>query len=242
MSKLNRCPSCSHELNYLSIETFKNTHICTNCGTVFKNKTIVNVISFGVGILLLFIVDSPFRTLIAYLTTIALRTLLTYLLGYRLTKEVVNIETVNEERENECVIAEIPNYDAKRLIYLLVALVVSLVLFIMGVVLGTSISNDQHVIGKVIGIFNLVGFLYFQWMLLYAVRGRLYIKIKNNLNNYLGYIVAWCSISFLFLYVFNGFNQNGYEDIIMTLLQVLVVVSVISVIIQYSLNHRKEQN
>lgn len=236
MSKLNNCPNCNHELKYIPIESFKNTHICINCGSIFKNKTIVNIISYGVGVLLLFLINSPFRTLIAYTVAIVIRICLTFLLGYRLTTEVVKIDTKTVENDNEVI--EIPNYDPNRLVYLLVAFIMSLVLFIIGALVGTTISNDQHVIGKVIGLFNLVGFIYFQWMLIYAVRGKLYFKIKENLKGYIGYIIAWILLSSLVLYVFDLFTQNGYKDIISILFPVLISISIISVVIQYFVNQR----
>lgn len=238
MSKLNNCPNCSHELKYMPIDTFKNTHICTNCGSIFKNKTIVNIISYGVGVLLLFLINSPFRALIAYFVAIVIRICLTYLLGYRLTNEVVEIDTITIESNDKNEEIDLPNYDPNRLVYLLVAFIMSLVLFIIGVIIGTTISSDQHVIGKVIGIFNLIGFLYFQWMLIYVVKGKLYFKIKENLKVYIGYIIAWILLSSLVLYVFDMFTQNGYKDIINTLLPTLVIGSIISIVIQYYFNQR----
>ncbi len=238
MSKLNNCPNCSHELKYMPIDTFKNTHICTNCGSIFKNKTIVNIISYGVGVLLLFLINSPFRALIAYFVAIVIRICLTYLLGYRLTNEVVEIDTITIESNDKNEEIDLPNYDPNRLVYLLVAFIMSLVLFIIGVIIGTTISSDQHVIGKVIGIFNLIGFLYFQWMLIYVVKGKLYFKIKENLKVYIGYIIAWILLSSLVLYVFDMFTQNGYKDIIITLLPTLVIGSIISIVIQYYFNQR----
>lgn len=238
MSKLNNCPNCSHELKYMPIDTFKNTHLCPNCGSIFKNKTIVNIISYGVGVLLLFLINSPFRALIAYFVAIVIRICLTYLLGYRLTNEVVEIDTITIESNDKNEEIDIPNYDPNRLVYLLVAFIMSLVLFIIGALVGTTISSDQHVIGKVIGIFNLIGFLYFQWMLIYVVKGKLYFKIKENLKIYIGYIIAWILLSSLVLYVFDMFTQNGYKDIINTLLPTLVIGSIISIVIQYYFNQR----
>jgi len=238
MSKLNNCPNCSHELKYMPIDTFKNTHICPNCGSIFKNKTIVNIISYGVGILLLFLINSPFRAFFAYFVAIVIRICLTSLLGYSLTNEVVKIDTITIENDDKSKEIEIPNYDPSRIVYLLVAFVMSLVLFIIGVLVGTTISSDQHVIGKVIGIFNLIGFLYFQWMLVYVIRGKLYFKIKENLKVYIGYIIAWILLSSLVLYVFDMFTQNGYKDIINAILPTLVFVSIISVVIQYYFNQR----
>lgn len=238
MSKLNNCPNCSHELKYIPIDTFKNTHICANCGSIFKNKTIVNIISYGVGVLLIFLINSPFRALIAYFVAIVIRICLTSLLGYRLTNEVVEIDTITIENNDKNVEIDIPNYDPNRLVYLLVAFVMSLVLFIIGVIIGTTISSDQHVIGKVMGVFNLIGFLYFQWMLVYVVRGKLYFKIKENFKVYIGYIIAWIILSSLVLYVFDMFTQNGYKDIINVLFPILISISTILVVIQYYFNQR----
>lgn len=237
MSKIKKCPNCSYDLNYMQLDTFKNTHICTNCGSIFKNKTIVNIISCGIGVLLLFLLNTPYRAIFAYVIAIIIRVGLTAIFGYKLTGEFVKVDAQIIEN-NTTEEANIPNYDPSRLVYLLVAFIMSLVLFIIGVILGTSFSDDQYFIGKVIGVFNLIGFLYFQWMVIYVVRGKLYFKIKANVKRYIGYIIAWVSLSLLVLYVFDLFTQNGYKDIINVLFPVLISISIISVVIQYYVNQK----
>mgnify|MGYP003606490148 CR=1 FL=1 len=238
MNKLNNCPNCNHELNFIPNGLIENTHICINCGSIFKYKSIINIISYGMGILMLFILDSPFRSLIGLMVVITIRIGLTSLFGYKITGEFVEIDAKSLEENNDEK-NEIPNYEPEKLVYLLSGFIVASILFIIGALVGTSISDDQYVIGKVIGIFNLIGFLYFQWMIIYVFRARLYFKIKENFIEYIGYIISWISISSLFLFVFDGFFQNGYKDIIDSLFPILIIVAIVSFVIQYLINKKR---
>ena len=126
----------------------------------------------------------------------------------------------------------------KNIVFLIYFFSLPYVLYLVLRITSTMMLSTELNIEIQVAALHYVFLLYNQVFLIFLFSPKLVYKLINYTKQYIGYIIAWLFLSFVLLNMLDGMLQNLYKRNALIVLGIPLLLGVIAIIIQFSINEK----
>jgi len=223
---------------------------CIKCGTRLTLDLKYGVFIHFIGVFIFFLTTNAILRLLIFLSILFVYPLILWKFG-TLKKSVIDVRS--EELQNEVnnkefklteniekneILSMRKIVSMKNIVFLIYFFSLPYVLYLVLKITSTMmLSTELNIIIQVAAL-HYGFFLYNQVFLIFLFSPKLVYKLINYTQHYIGYIIAWLFLSFVLLNMLDGMLQNLYKRNAFIVLGIPLLLGVIAIIIQFSINEK----